>query len=211
MLKKFLKKDSGAMTIIEATVVFPVMFFVLFFLIYMGNAYYQRAKIDNIVSVYAIQGAAECADPFLDYIYSQGAVPTGNPDRDPYRYFVGGNKEVESKISERLAENITGLTFFPGMEPRVKSTSAKFNNYILYYTFTVEVSYDVVFPIRFIFSDETEILDMSARAEIPVTDTSDFIRNTNMAIDYMDQSGLSGKIQKAMEKVKEVLNMGSGD
>lgn len=52
-----LRDETGAVAIVEATFVFPIMFFVLFFIMMMGNIYYQQARIDDIVSRYAIIGA----------------------------------------------------------------------------------------------------------------------------------------------------------
>ena len=47
-----LRDETGAVAIVEATFVFPIMFFVLFFIMMMGNIYYQQARIDDIVSRY---------------------------------------------------------------------------------------------------------------------------------------------------------------
>ena len=60
-----LNSENGTV-IIEATFVFPIMFIILFFLIYMGNAFYMKAQVESVVEQKAIQGAAYCADPILE-------------------------------------------------------------------------------------------------------------------------------------------------
>ena len=57
------KRDKGAVMVVEATIVFPIMFFVIFLIILYGNVMYQKSKIDNYVSAYAQWGAQQCADP----------------------------------------------------------------------------------------------------------------------------------------------------
>ena len=50
--------NRGAMSIVEATFVFPIMFFVVFFMIMAGEAFYQHARVEYFVTVAAIDGAA---------------------------------------------------------------------------------------------------------------------------------------------------------
>ena len=64
MIKKFIKEEKAVATIVEATVVFPIMFLVIIFMLFMGNAYYQMSRIDAIVAECAMEGAAACTDPF---------------------------------------------------------------------------------------------------------------------------------------------------
>ena len=68
MISKFLKDEKGAVTIVEATFVFPIAFFVLFFLMFYGNAYYLKASVDSVVCQAAIDGAMQIQDPFLAYV-----------------------------------------------------------------------------------------------------------------------------------------------
>lgn len=208
-MKKYLKNEKGVL-IVEATFVFPVMFFVLFFLIFMGDAYYEKAKVDNYVTCMAIEGASKCADPLLEKIEANGKVPDSNNDIQPYRYVMGGMSSQITATKTELKQKINdSKSFFVGMEPKIKKCNVEYNNHILYSTFSVNVSYVVTFPIKFLGDDKTQLLKLNSRAEVPVTDVSEFIRNTDMAIDYLEssevvQEGLS-KIKEAMSKVKSFL------
>ena len=136
-IKYKLNKEDGAVQIVEATFVFPIMFIILFFLMYMGNAHYIRAQIESIVVERAIAGANYCTDPILQTIKEEKKIPKlSEMDLDPYRYFSGMN-EIEKKISRDVEAAIesTTVSMFRNMKPVVKtpkSEIAKYNNHILY-------------------------------------------------------------------------------
>ena len=209
MIQK-IKKESGAVQIVEAAFVFPVMFIILFFLIYMGNAHYIKAQIHSVVTQGAIDGAAYCADPVLSTIRAEGKVPSlSELNVDPYRYFSGMDS-VEAQIREQVIKGIEGNTssLFSNMTPKIKtsrSNIAKYTNYILYSTFSVEVKCEVGFPIRFLGKATPVFLTINSRAEIAVNDTAEFIRNTDMAIDYFVDTKFGQTIQGIFEKINSVI------
>ena len=82
-----LKKNDG-IVIIEATIVFPVMFFVLFFIIYIGNIYYEMAQMDDVAMRYCIKGSESIADPMHYDMITEGSLPI-EKDVQPYRYIFG--------------------------------------------------------------------------------------------------------------------------
>lgn len=103
-----MNSENGTV-IIEATFVFPIMFIILFFLIYMGNAFYMKAQVESVVEQKAIQGAAYCADPILETMKETGKFPSLSAlETKPYRYIFGGMNDVESKISNEVEEALTG-------------------------------------------------------------------------------------------------------
>lgn len=83
-----LNSENGTV-IIEATFVFPIMFIILFFLIYMGNAFYMKAQVESVVEQKAIQGAAYCADPILETMKETGkiSVTLGSGNKAVSLYF----------------------------------------------------------------------------------------------------------------------------
>jgi len=208
-VKSFVKGDKGAI-IIEASIVFPVMFFVLFFLILFGNVIYKQCQINSIVTEYAILGAQYCADPLLAQMEANGgAVPT-SVDVKPYRYIFGNMGDVEDMIEERVKKAIAGeITFFSGMQPVIDKDTGKiasFNNYILYSTFSVEVHYQIKFPIRFLGESTPTVIKSCSRAEIPVIDPAELIRNTDMAIDFLEDTIVGQKVASVFKKVNSFIN-----
>lgn len=204
---KKLKKESG-MAVIEATIVFPVMFLVIFFMTFVGNAYVQKCRVDNIVTKCAIAGAAYCADPMLDEIES-GNIPTSEDgvDVEPYRYIFGGMtsvvEELQSDVEKEIEEMGAGL--FSGMEPTSPEVVVEFNNGFVYSTFTVSVTYTIEAPVAMLDEERLE-LEYSSYVEMPVSDTSEFIRNVDMVEDYMERTGAAETITDAIDSVKELIS-----
>lgn len=208
-IKVNLKCESGVVQIVEASFVFPVMFIILFFLIYMGNAHYIKAQMESLVEQEALAGAAYCADPFLESI-EQGNTELSDMDIKPYRYIFGGMDDIESDISGSVKSNFEqSSSFFKNMTPKLKTSGseiASFNNYVVYSTFSVEIEYAIQFPIRFFGSDSIEILNIKSRAEVPVSDTTEFIRNTDMAVDVFSGTKLGKSISDTFDKINNFIS-----
>lgn len=211
-MRKILNKleAENGVVIVEATIIFPLVFFVLFFLIYFGSARYEKAKVDSYVMQSAILGAQCSKDPYQYDMYKDGVVPVTYENCEPYRYFIGGMDDVENKISDDIVKyiNDTSSTFFVDMNPKLKTSQdkiAKFNNYLIYSTFSVEVSYEVKFPIKFLGSDSPTILKWNSRAEVSVNDAPEFIRNIDMVQDLFDKTAAGEKIKSAFNKINSFI------
>ena len=77
-----LKKDERGSLIVEASIVFPVTFLVVIFLLFVGNMYYQRSKAQAIFTESVIGYAAEESNPMLAYYKNNGAMVTLSSDND---------------------------------------------------------------------------------------------------------------------------------
>lgn len=211
-IKKKLNKEDGAVQIVEAAFVFPIMFIILFFLIYMGNAYYVKAQVESVVETRALEGAGYCADPILQTIKETGSIPSVDSLKtEPYRYVFGGMDDVEKKIAGLVESDIDGnsASFFKNMEPDLKTSKAniaKFNNYIVYSTFSVEVKYVVKFPISFLGAETPPVLTINSRAEVPVNDTAEFIRNTDMVVDLLYGTKIGNTISDIFGKINGFIS-----
>lgn len=212
-----LKNEKG-LVIVEAAIVFPVMFFVLFFIIFIGNMYYEQAKVDEIVLTYATKGSQYVADPSLYSMDHGGNVPTNvnGLDIEPYRYIIGSISngsiaDIENKLSEQVKNEINngGLIFFSNSKTNVtgsdNSKIAKFNNYIVYSTFVVQVNYEVKFPIRFFGATSPTIAKLSSRAEVAVNDAPEFVRNVDMVVDLLDGTKTSDNVKSIFDKINEFI------
>ncbi len=209
-LKTRLADESGVMPIIEATFVFPIMFFVIFFLFFMGNMYVSKSYTDNLVSEAAIRYAAQCADPNLTLINDDNKLPDTGLKNEPYRYLFnafGSSGSIEDAVSACETYIKDGgssfLSFFKGMEPQIKSVDVKFNNNLVNYSLSVTAEYKISLPWKFIFQDEIEVYSFTAHAEVPVSDAPEFIRNIDMAVDYLQQSET---VNKFTEKISSLFN-----
>jgi len=204
-MKKIINENG--VVIVEASIVFPIVLFVVLLMIYMGNVYYQQAKLNSIVDIAAIKGAAYCADPMLDDIEASGSVPTKYNDIQPYRYLFGVS-DVETKMQKYISEQYksAGDGFFGSMAPLSIKCEANFNNSVIMYSFTVEATYDIKVPLRFMGTEAPKMVSLSAKATAPVNDNAEFINNIDMALDYYESSGLSQKVSAAADKIKGFFN-----
>ena len=201
------QKERGAI-FVEASVVFPIMFLVIFVMIYAGNAYYQKARVESLVASAVSDGAAYCADPLVKSAEAGSFPSVADLDVQPYRALLsGGAKQTAEQIAGDLKKSIQGLGdgHFTGMKPKVKSVDAVYNNHFIYATFEVTVTYEIVFPIRMLGEKENVSLTFSTHRSSPVTDTVELIRNVNMIEDYMEQLGVKEEIQKLKDKISEAV------
>jgi len=204
-----IKKDENGAIFIEAAIVLPIVFFVVFLIIYAGIVYYQSARVDDIVNRKAIKGAQAVKDPLMYDILNNGTIPTENNDVQPYRYIVGNYKELENAIKDEVIKEITndGLVIIKSMQPEVIDNGkiASFNNKVFYSTFSVDVVYEIKFPIVFFNDYQPRVVTLSSRAEIPVNDTPEFIRNVDMVTDLLYGTKVMDNIQKYIDKINNFL------
>ena len=180
----------------------------------MGNAFYLRSQVDAVVTKYAINGAKYCADPLLQYISEHDSVPELNSDAsesDPYRYIFGGMGDIEEHIRKEVKNALINNTvsLFDNMDIQITTPNeniAQFHNYVLYSTFSVEVEYIIEFPISFLGADSPILLKVNSRAESPVSDTAEFIRNTDMVVDMFQGTAIGNKISDMFGKIKEFMD-----
>ncbi len=200
------KEEKGAVQIIEATIIFPVMFLILFSLIYMGNCFYIKAQVEALAERYAIKGANHCADSLLDDIES-GAGISLKSDSKPYRYIFGNDAAaIESTIEDSIRNEINGssASFFRNMKPVIETCEAKYDSHFVYANFYVDIKCSLYFPITF-FGESPRLVTFSGYAEVPVSDTPELIRNIDMVSDYLEGTKVKSYIVKVFSKITEVI------
>lgn len=202
-MKKCSNEDG--MLIVEATIVFPVMFLVILLMICLGNVYYQKCRVEAFVNELAIAGAAYCADPMLNSIENSiedGTIPSFDEvDIKPYRYFFGNSDIDVSELKAKINDMNTGL--FWGMKPKISKLSSKFINGYIYSTFEVAVKYEIELPVRLLGMSDFFSIDLASYANFPVSDTMEFIRNADMIEDYMEKFGVMEKINELIDTAKK--------
>ena len=203
---KTLKSEKG-LAVVEATIVFPIVFLVIFFLLYVGNAYMQKCRIDYFVTEAAIEGAALCADPILDDV-SKNKIPGTNAKIEPYRYLFGGMSDEESSISSKTRKTIQkmGTGLFSGMDPKSVVVNVDYKSKFVYSTFCVNAEYKIYIPVRMLGERDFFSLKMSSQAEMPVSDAPDFIRNVDIVEDYIQKMGVDKKIEEVTQKIDEMMD-----
>lgn len=204
---KFLKKENGAI-FVEAAMVFPVMLLVILLMLLMGNAYFQKCRVEAIANDVAVKGAARCADSLLASVESGNMPDVGTINVYPYRYLdSNGVGTTVGDMAGELEDRIEGLDsgYFNRMKPKVKDATAKYNYGFIYSTFEVFVEYEIEFPIRMIGDTKNISLTMSTNVSMPVSDSTELIRNVNMIEDYLERLGVVAAVDELKKKITSAV------
>lgn len=192
VFRKF-RRDMGAVEVVEAALVFPVVIFVVILLMFFGNLLYQQATMDAI----AVRGAEYLAAIYTNPMLTNKNIPTDSTEVKikPYRYLLG-DSEAESKAKKFMQDLIsnTDTGLLSGMELNGTVKTCEIKNYVVYQTASVRVEYSIeLLPMK-LFDSPT--LFRCANATVSsATDPDEFIRNIDMIMDYSESSGLTDKIQ----------------
>lgn len=208
-------RQRGAVVIMEAAFVFPIMFFVVFILLMLCEGYYQYARVERACVIAAVQGAARCENPMLETVQKNGQVPTSTTAAKvrPYRYILTEEAqqiatEMEGELTETI-ENMNCLAF-RGMTPTEVLVHIKPRMNVLVSAFPVNCEFKIRLPIRMIFSNE----DLTFRYEVtiiePIGDPTEFVRNVSTVQDYLERNATITeylqKIQDAFAKIARFIN-----
>lgn len=200
--------------ILESAIVFPIVFVVLIFIIYLGNVYYEQARVEKIVMKNAVLGAEAIADVFHNEMEQGGISADLGRNLDPYRYLFGGNQsQVENEISARVEQEIRegAIGFFNNAKANQIGTdnqngkAAYYKTHLFCSSFVVQVNYEVKLPLQFSFMETPTLFSFSARAEVTVNDETEFIRNADMALDLLSQTKIGSKIGDLFGKVGDFI------
>lgn len=207
--------QKGAVVIVEAAFVFPIMFIIVFMMLMACEGYYQYARVERACIVAAVQGAARCENPMLETVQETGTVPKGTRDAKvrPYRYILTSEAdEIAARMSKDLRSTVEGFNVvaFRGMKPTNVQVKIDPKLNILISTFPVECSFDIKLPIRMIFSNEDITLHYDIKITEPIGDPTEFVRNVSTVQDYLQRSPTIttyvAKIQEAMDKIARFIN-----
>ena len=204
-LTALLKEESGVSSIVEATLVFPIVLFVLVILIFLGNVYYQMARVEAAVSQSATYAAGVYADPVLQNSVgsklSSSKITVSSGDSRPYRYLLG-NSSAETAASSYLKTQIgkIGSGFFTGMKPTCSKVSCTVKNYVIYQTITVTVNYSIQIPM-FFFGKDVTLMKGQVSTSAAVSDPAEFVRNMVMVADFLEGSKLDEKLTSIRSNV----------
>lgn len=200
MKKKIRQKmagERGAVPIVEAALVYPIVIFVVFIFFFFGNMFYQYAKVDAI----AVRAAEKLAAYYTNSMLYDG-IPTNAEDLelDPYRYLFGSDgaeEAVRKYIDAELKE--TGSGGFAGMEITPTNIVCEIENYVVYHTAKVQIEYSVNYSLLQLLGIDS-VQRSSAATANAAGDPAEFIRNIDMILDYADITGLTDAIRNTLSK-----------
>ena len=218
-IRKKRRDGSGAVMIVEAAVVFPIMFFVVFLMLMLGGALLQLSRTERIVAEAAIRAAALCGDPFLAAVEENAEVPSspmgeGAVRIRPYRYlFHGHARALCDGVAEEAAEAVSALDspLFRGLAPEILSPVRIEPRIGLFAsTVTARCEIGVRLPVFPMLSREATVLRRQIVRREPVGDAPEFLRNVSLAEDGIERSesltGALSEVRDVLERIAGILN-----
>ena len=217
--RNFKNDQKGASSIIEAAFVLPFVFLVLGTLIFVGLYVLQRSTMYTLAEKIAVYEAKVAAIPGFETLYKPDAISTDMPNgitaelntsamqavHDPYRYwnFFGGDYGSMESSVETFTKNNSYINI-GDIDCNIDNNGIPMFNQ----TIAVRISATMNLPdFATTFGLEKKWgFDVTSTAV--VTDTSEFIRNTNMAFDLTDflleKFHVKSSISKYMQRVKDI-------
>ena len=199
-----IKNDTGASPIIEMTLIFPLVLFVMGFLIYMGSYVMQSVTIYNDAQRIAVAASREAGIPGYKNLY-EGTGVTSKADfnwpdnsapaikvinalmreHKPYRYW--GNRFLDSSEKSALENNLERLVANTSFlaSSNVDCTITTTNN-ILSQQVQVRVVKYISAPRLFQALGLANTISIDVTATAVVGDPAEFIRNTDMVFDLTE-------------------------
>ncbi len=225
--RKMIKEEKAAVVLVEGAIIFPIVFFCIAFLLFLGNALHEKAKLDAIVMKAATEGAQYIADPYNNALIHTGAASNEKnfpdnlkdlensdgtkPTTRPYRYLIGFD-DVEKEVRESVKEQIqdSGSRFFKFKLHKDPTVKAEFHNNVFNMTFEVKAEFNYKLPFSFGGMSVPPIVTISSKEEVAVNDCDEFIRNTDVAIDMVkfvaDKTKIGQSITEKLSKIKDFFD-----
>lgn len=223
IFNKFNKDDTGASSVIEMTLIFPLVLFVMGFLIYMGSYVMQSVTIYNDAQRIAVAASREAGIPGYENLY-QGAGVTSKADfnwpdnsapainvinalmseHDPYRYWGSGfldSSEI-STLETNLERLVADNSFLASSN--VDCTITTSNN-VLSQQVQVRVIKYISAPQLFQALGLADNISIDVTATAVVGDPAEFIRNTDMVFDLTEYMMDNLKIGSSGQTINEKI------
>ena len=214
--------EYGAVQVIEMTLVLPVVLVCIWMLVYLGSYVLQSIYTYNTAQKVAMIAAREAAMPGYMYLYEDNGITQDTDFTDtkgqvsnvainkmmnthnPYRYI--GDSFIETHIRAELEHELRTLinkvSFISASD--LECVILTDNNFISKRV-EVSVTKHVRVPDFIRLAGVEKMVDITAVAISEVSDSADFIRNTDMVTeiaDYIsDNYNIGGSGQSLSERI----------
>ena len=207
---KWIKNEKG-LAVVEATLLLPFCFIMIIALYYVAifmcqranlqanvqNAliYYKNTDSDNFVTA-SPDMAYEKAEGTISAVGSSYQAPEDDYSKSfPYRFLSFRFSEDDFQSFFR---SMVGYMFFDNGENVQISADSK--NYIVYKTITATATQNVKPAISLKMVGGSDTITISATATAVVTNSDDFIRNTDFVVDVVSKTKLGQKASELIDK-----------
>lgn len=205
-----MKNEKGAATLLEYTIVLPIVFAVVFMLLFVGFTMHQKAVMEAATQRSAIYVARTITDPSYENIVSTDGKQDANDILSatitqesivnaPYRYLFSGSGSIpnsELSVADLIAKNQIFIDTTPTVT--VKKEAGIFTRVVV--TATQEYKVPELIPGL----DLPSILTVETQSIVYVNQPAEFIRNADYITDIVVKATepLVDKLTSVISKIK---------
>lgn len=219
---KNIRKQDGAATIIEASLIFPICFIIIIFLFYYGmfqlELYTLQMRTDRIADLASrsvVQSGyldiGELDNGKIDFNSSitnldEDKLSKIYKDLHPYRYWGSGAVMLNGAAREKLNTLFEEEQYMKNSLVK-KSMEIKPCKVMLSNKVKINVTFKYQFPKMFKSIGVPSEVSRTFSSTAYVSDTSEFMRNTEFVAETVkvvdEKYNISGKIEDIMNKIKK--------
>lgn len=212
-------KDKRGNSIVEATIVFPVIIMIILVLFYVTLVLCQRAILQSNLQTSLIYYKNQVSDTNVvinpDGVHNAMDIHA-NAFEDqgynfPYRNIFMTTVEDQGSFVN-FFNNIAGPMFFKSVSSINVTYDVK--NYVVYQSLTATAEQKVTMPVRFEILGIDPTLNINVEARTVINDPDEFVRTSQLVGDLVSEtklgeklSEMTDKVAAGYEKIKEVLHI----
>jgi len=208
MIKAFIKEENGAATILEYTIILPLVMAIVFILIFTGHIQHQKAVLQAATE----RGTTLACRLIIDPNYKDIVTLDANNDKndidkihknDPYRYLFRKSENMDEV--EKYVRNIAISNTLFG-ENTIEVTAKSEAGIINKVTVSAKQNYKV--PVVLPAFELPDIVTIEAESMAYVNQPAEFIRNADFALQLVKplvdniSGAITSKVNGLFEKIK---------
>lgn len=207
---KMLKNQEG-FVIVEATILLPFCFIIVFAIYYASIFMCQKANLQANLQTALVYYKNVESDRYVEaktnMSYTGGAETEGAVGSSygkpyllfPYRFF---GMSFSSSKYETFFRSICGHMFFDDSSNVILTSSC--HNYVVYKTIEATATQTVKPAISFSMIGIPDQLVISVRGEVVVNDADDLINNIDFVLDVLKDTPIGEKASQMVDKANDL-------
>ena len=184
-------KDKTALIVVEATILFPVIFMIFAGLVLLAIYLPIRATLQRATQHAAAVMATEKSDTWIKYDESRMEydwdTTSGNIYTSLFNKTLSG---ADEKKAQDIIMNMEGDTLIKNLPPEKLSIDSHCVNYYIYKEIVVTAKYKLSMPTVLTFVSFPEELVLTVTSTAVVQNAEEFIRNMDIFVDVLDYMGI---------------------
>lgn len=194
---------------IELTMIFPIIFFSLLLIMFMGMVLYQEVNLQSLAVQASERGSVVYSSRVSDMTTGIKTLEDFKI-RDPYRNvpFMGGGKKGEytSLVNTYVSARLNRGDVLKGQNQN-SGNYTTVEDYLIAKRVKVNIRSDYHVPIDSIATmfGQGSLFDVNTTAVSAVVDSPDFVRNMDIVVDVASQTEAFGTMEARYNKIREAI------